>query len=398
MASGPPPGMDITEDFGPHVVAAVIALLVIATISVGLRFGTRFAAKQQLKWDDLLIVLALAFAFGTGILSILACHYGIGKHIYNPAVNIEKVLKVLWAYEFLYGAVIPSTKMSIIMFYHRIFPVKSVTITLSICAFLVIGWWIAIWVTAIVQCIPHSYFWEQYLNPMAKGRCINTYAFFLANGGLSVVTDFIILTVPLPMVWKLQMPTAQKLAVTGIFLLGGFVCIAGIVRLHFLSQMYVTPDFTWNMAQSFIWSCVEPCIGIVCACLPTLRPLLRTLFPRLFSRASGGKGSSGDTGGTGGTGKSNGATSGDRDNFVRLPGSGGNRRSRTKSLNLAGMSTTTDEYDERDDDVDNDGLGAATTTRIYAGSDSHSMSQGVEDNENKIPMHTISTKRDSIYR
>lgn len=34
-------------------------------------------------------------------------------------------------------------------------------------------------------------------------------------------------------------------------------------------------DFTWAMSQVFIWSCVEPLIGIVCACLPTYGPLVR---------------------------------------------------------------------------------------------------------------------------
>lgn len=44
------------------------------------------------------------------------------------------------------------------------------------------------------------------------------------------------------------------------------------------------------MVEPFLWSCVEPCIGIVTACMLTLRPLLRRLFPRLFtcSKRSGG--------------------------------------------------------------------------------------------------------------
>ncbi|CEL11564.1 hypothetical protein ASPCAL14665 [Aspergillus calidoustus] len=34
-------------------------------------------------------------------------------------------------------------------------------------------------------------------------------------------------------------------------------------------------DITWVIGDAMIWSNVEPCIGIVSACLPTLRPLLR---------------------------------------------------------------------------------------------------------------------------
>lgn len=34
-------------------------------------------------------------------------------------------------------------------------------------------------------------------------------------------------------------------------------------------------DPTWTIAPVFVWSCVEPFIGIVCACLPTFAPFFR---------------------------------------------------------------------------------------------------------------------------
>lgn len=41
-------------------------------------------------------------------------------------------------------------------------------------------------------------------------------------------------------------------------------------------------DITWIMGDVFIWSSVEPSIGIVCACLPTLQPLLRIFLSRVL--------------------------------------------------------------------------------------------------------------------
>lgn len=52
------------------------------------------------------------------------------------------------------------------------------------------------------------------------------------------------------------------------------------------------PDTLVNLG---IWINVECCIGIVCACIPTLRPLVRARFPDAFrsrftrSRGSGGR-------------------------------------------------------------------------------------------------------------
>ena len=61
------------------------------------------------------------------------------------------------------------------------------------------------------------------------------------------------------------------------------VCIAGAVRAGFLPQMIKDANVTWNTTHALIWSIVEPCIGIISACLPTMRPLLRRLFPNCFT-------------------------------------------------------------------------------------------------------------------
>lgn len=50
-----------------------------------------------------------------------------------------------------------------------------------------------------------------------------------------------------------------------------------------MDQLVKSPDFTWAMSKVFIWSCCEPFVGIVCACLPTYAPLVRTLWRRAGS-------------------------------------------------------------------------------------------------------------------
>ena len=44
-------------------------------------------------------------------------------------------------------------------------------------------------------------------------------------------------------------------------------------------------DITYTEAESFTWSLLEPTLGIICACLPTMRPLFNKVFPeRLTNR------------------------------------------------------------------------------------------------------------------
>ena len=92
-----------------------------------------------------------------------------------------------------------------------------------------------------------------------------------------MVTDIAILILPMHPVWHLRIPQAQKLAVMGIFLLGGFVCIASIVRLYYLDRIS-NSDPTWTTFNAATWSTVEVCLGVVSACLPVMSPLFRSVL------------------------------------------------------------------------------------------------------------------------
>lgn len=74
----------------------------------------------------------------------------------------------------------------------------------------------------IFQCQPVSDFWDRF-SPAAKGpfHCgVNVNQFFDGNSIPNIITDAAILVLPIPFIWKLQLPKAQKLALTSIFILG----------------------------------------------------------------------------------------------------------------------------------------------------------------------------------
>lgn len=54
-----------------------------------------------------------------------------------------------------------------------------------------------------------------------------------------------------------------------------------------MDRLVKAQDFTWAMCQVFVWSCVEPFTGIICACLPTYAPFLRRWFSRQKEGSSG---------------------------------------------------------------------------------------------------------------
>ena len=69
MASvaGPPPGIDLAADQGRRVVSSGIALLVLSTSFVILRFASRSIANAGYWWDDFLVVVSLFLSYGPNI-------------------------------------------------------------------------------------------------------------------------------------------------------------------------------------------------------------------------------------------------------------------------------------------------------------------------------------------
>lgn len=88
--------------------------------------------------------------------------------------------------------------------------------------------------------------------------------------------DFVILILPIPMIWGLHRAWQDRLALNGVFALGAFVCFASIYRIVVL--FWITPqDPTYTVYQATLWTHIEPSVGLICSNLP----IIRGLFPVL---------------------------------------------------------------------------------------------------------------------
>ncbi|KAL4914977.1 hypothetical protein BDW62DRAFT_133980 [Aspergillus aurantiobrunneus] len=277
----PPPGIDLSESHTARNNAVTIALTVLATVAVVLRMIVRaWVQKIPFEMDDWFIVASLVPTYAILACTIVGGTYGLGKHVWVvPMDHITRVNQTHFAYVLIYVWAIPLIKLSIIYFYRRIF---GMTRMMWLCAFLTIGYFISCTVAFSVCCRPPSYYWTQYTEPDG-GHCLfDLYPFYLGNASANVFTDLLILVVPIPLVWKLQMKRVQKVLISGIFLLGSFVCIASLIRIYSMVPLKNDLDVTWIMGDVYLWSSVEPCIGILCACLPTLQPLIRRTLKRIM--------------------------------------------------------------------------------------------------------------------
>lgn len=77
-------------------------------------------------------------------------------------------------------------------------------------------WWIAGIFAFLFSCQPLSYNW----NVDQEGHCISKVDFWIAIAVAHMGTEIVILLLPLPMVWKLQLPLSRKIEVSFMFALG----------------------------------------------------------------------------------------------------------------------------------------------------------------------------------
>ncbi|KAJ6087144.1 hypothetical protein N7467_006058 [Penicillium canescens] len=97
--------------------------------------------------------------------------------------------------------------------------------------------------------------------------------------------DLLVLCLPLPMAWRVKTTVRQKWVLTGVFLLGDFVCVVSILRIVSFDLSDVN-NSTYTSIDPSTWSSVEQSGGIICACLPTLRPLIRRFLGSSGASAS----------------------------------------------------------------------------------------------------------------
>lgn len=110
------------------------------------------------------------------------------------------------------------TKLSIVLLYARIFPGAQFRICLYGTGVIISFWLIACQFAAIFECTPIQYFWAR--NGPIAGHCLNVRASYFAQAAPNIITDIILMALPLPQLWKLNLPRKSRVGLCGIFLLG----------------------------------------------------------------------------------------------------------------------------------------------------------------------------------
>lgn len=133
----------------------------------------------------------------------------------------------------------------------------------------VIGaWCMAMILQCFFLCRPLAGFWDKTLPGV---KCLPELSTWLGGAIGNILTDLLVFALPIPMLSKLNLPGAQKAILLGVFSLGFMSVALSVVRIKYLRLNQ--DDVSWSNVSLTCLSMSELTLGIIAACVPTMRRL-----------------------------------------------------------------------------------------------------------------------------
>ncbi|KAL8682197.1 MAG: hypothetical protein Q9186_001734 [Xanthomendoza sp. 1 TL-2023] len=269
----------------------------LVTIVVAARCFTKLRVTKALGWEDFISVLTwiMFIAFST-LNFVQRFRFGGGRHTWDlPPEFYNGFLRTSTSSSYLYMLGTMLAKISLLLFLYRIFSVdRKFRIAAWALGTILVGWTIISFFLRIFACRPIKASWDVKLQLDPETRCNpKSYNTLNVHGICNIITDFGLLLLPVPMVWKLQMSLKKKLGVAAVFATGAIICAIAIVRQYIV---WTTPKAgdNWLITKNKIWCTlimpfpsyfrlkltpfavsIEFSLSIVVSCLPALAPFFR---------------------------------------------------------------------------------------------------------------------------
>ncbi|KAK2692701.1 hypothetical protein QWA68_007371 [Fusarium oxysporum] len=203
----------------------------------------------------------------------MMARYGAGYHAWEiRKPEYYNWLKWFYASTVVYIPAAFFTKATILLLMARVFAVEprvAKGIRILIWALLVA--YIPIQILRIVNCYPIRTYWDP---DVRNARCLNQRKIFFSDLSLSIVTDLVILLIPIPLTWKLRMSIGKRIKIVLLLGAGGIATALTLFRVAKAVDFLNSDDITVDYTPISILTALEITIGFVCACLPSLNLLI----------------------------------------------------------------------------------------------------------------------------
>ncbi|KAL3442241.1 hypothetical protein BJX65DRAFT_226956 [Aspergillus insuetus] len=253
--------------------------LCISTVTafVVLRFLVRFHLKQRLVLEDYscLIAWVVTVAFCAIALTVGETWKGY------PQANLKEeeialITLYYWVLALLYGVAVLFVKIALLSILGRIFTSYPYLVYFLKTYMLVLClYYVLLLFLKAFSCSPPSKFWE---GRAEDGSCLGRRGIYLADAIFSVISDAIILMIPIPLAWRLQLPLRKKVQVAVILGAGGLAIAFSLYRVVLIAQNPHPEDKLYYFMQLVLTGNAELSLGLICACLPSVKICISLFF------------------------------------------------------------------------------------------------------------------------
>ncbi|KAJ5723302.1 hypothetical protein N7488_001337 [Penicillium malachiteum] len=289
----------LDADIGDRLTGVAAAMLPITLFFLALRFYSRSLTRTPWGLDDALAGAAGFVAVGLSALAIcFVKDGGVGRHLEALAMETPsrepKYFIWLLVVSTYYYSTVAIPKLAVLALYGRLWTVNPYRSIILILAAVITLTAVVSGIMCLNMCRPFKANWDTSI-----GTCYNKQAFFLWASLPNIITDLIMLAMPVPIVWNLNVTMKVKLGLILTFATGILGLITSIMRFIIFAEGNAVQDGSWSSTDLMAWSVAEPDIYLISACLPTFRPLLTRIFGREGSTANSNSQHANRYGGTG---------------------------------------------------------------------------------------------------
>jgi hypothetical protein len=255
-------------------------LLSVSLACVLARIGIKLRTFRRLFWDDALVMLAWAMLLTTAILWRYNLHFVYdnyeivqGKRPFdqNAIRHWDTFMRLIVPFNVLFYTGLWLVKLSFLFFF-RSFGTKIHSYETY--------WWFVLVVTLIayIGCIADIQYdctvpaksveWVlQNCATQSKIDWVNRT--FYANCALDVLTDLLILSIPIIILWNVNIGLRKKVVLSCIFSATVAIMTVAIIRVAVVDSRHQNTEIAWL----YFWTFVENGIAIMIACVASFRQL-----------------------------------------------------------------------------------------------------------------------------
>lgn len=259
----------------PGLLAGIIVPVVVCSFIVLGRFYSRFLLRNW-GWDDGFILIAWMCSIAVVALVGVEAQYGLGHQRKDIPLRFQAIaISVSFGTIFTYQLCLILTKLSILFFYLRIlkFDLQRMLIG-STMAFICLYGAVMLPLSFFV-CNPES---GRYQFKIGVGHCFKYYPVMTASAILHTAMDLWIIALVVPHLLKMSLPMRQKVGLVFVLTLGLFDACASLTRIS-VAHRFLNPKLAqWDSFSFAIWTTLETSLGIVCASIPMLKPMVRQVM------------------------------------------------------------------------------------------------------------------------